>query len=317
MEVSRGYDTPAWLRASLKPLSQTSLVATISYAGVDQALILACGLATVWGLKHVRPPGLIFAVYPVLALIAARAMRGLECLVHEASHSNWTRKGTMISGRSRLNDRLADPFAAWPVLSEVAQYAKTHIPHHQKLGSQEDTDLMRWEDLHLRDLNRQKRLPFILGLLQRLTRYVPGWWRAIGVRKRTVLRFVGWHIVWIAIVASLWNPTAAVLTWVFGWLIPLAVVLPILRFVGEIEEHKYWSTMTVATSTFTNIGFLQRLVIHPHGDAFHTVHHLYPSIPFFRVGSVHRRLMNNRSDRFGQIVPIRTGILNEPLAPPA
>ncbi|MGG1952766.1 fatty acid desaturase [Ralstonia solanacearum] len=46
-----------------------------------------------------------------------------------------------------------------------------------------------------------------------------------------------------------------------------------------------------AHATFNNCSFLDKLIFHPAGDAYHLLHHLYPAIPWWRQGRRHRYLM--------------------------
>ena len=57
--------------------------------------------------------------------------QGLECLVHEASHYNWSR-------HRRLNDLAANVLAAIPVFSTVGRYRVGHFIHHRMKGAEDD-----------------------------------------------------------------------------------------------------------------------------------------------------------------------------------
>jgi len=70
------------------------------------ASVVALALAHLWLFRWVPLLG-ILAYCPVAVLIA-RQLRGLENLVHEGAHWNWTR-------RRLLNDVLVDLMAAFPV----------------------------------------------------------------------------------------------------------------------------------------------------------------------------------------------------------
>ena len=296
----QGYESHPWIKQELRRLSTVSLPMALLYAFTDLAIILLLGIAAVTGLSRI-PLALWIPLYVLLTLPAARQMRGLECLVHEASHYNWVRK-------HRLNDNLANMLAAWPVLSQVATYRKTHLLHHLRLGTDADTDLIRWRQLKLHELDRNRPIAFMIGLAKRIVPYVPGWWWAIGVDPATITRFALWHVLLIGLIAAFtFSVPTAVLIWVFGWLIPLFVVLPVIRFIGELEEHNYPLT-SVIESTNTNIGVVHRLLIHPHGDGYHTLHHIFPTIPFFRIGAVHRHLMAVDPD-YASKVPIRYRVL--------
>jgi len=148
------------------------------------------------------------------------------------------------------------------------------------------------------------------GVIRRLVPYVPGWWWAIGVDLGTVVRFVSWHLVLVLVMTAAIGVKFTIIAWVLGWAIPCLVVLPILRFIGEIEEHQY-PVVTLLDSTNTNMGFFQSAILHPHGDGYHTLHHIYPTIPFFRIARAHRALIKVDPNNYGRRVPVRTKTLQE------
>ncbi len=304
IEAPLGYSAPAWLKSRLRELSKTSLLRSVLSAVAAHLLILGSGLLASHFLSRM-PLAHWIPLYVVTAIVAAREMRALECLVHDASHYNWTR-------RRKLNDLLANLLAAWPVLSEVDSYRRTHLVHHQFLGGDADTDLIRWRKLNLRGLDRTRLLPFAKGIALRLVPYVPGWWRAIGVGRGTVLRFIAWHVVAVAGGAFILDtPLPSILRlWGLCWGVPVFFILPVIRFLGEIEEHEYKNLRSVMGATYSNVGPVQKLLLHPLGDAYHTVHHLFPSIPFFRVKRVHRELVENDPRGYGDTVSIRRRILS-------
>ena len=82
-------------------------------------------------------------------------------------------------------------------------------------------------------------------------------------------------------------PADVIWTWVFFFLIPFVGVLPFIRFVAETGKHNYTES-TIYAATISNIGFIHRWSFHPHGDGFHVLHHLYPSVPQFKLASRNR-----------------------------
>jgi fatty acid desaturase len=300
-----GYRAEGWLRAELPSLQQTSLPITVAWALGDHLSIALCGLIVVVVASVSTLGGIGAAV--ALAVVAARQMRGLECLVHEGSHRNWLR------ANREFNDRLTNLLAAWPVLSDVAGYRATHMVHHKLLGSEEDTDLLRWRRLRLDQLNREQGLAFAVGLARRLPSYIVSWWWAIRVDGKTIQRFLVWHAAYVTLATLLGGFLVGSwviggLIWIFAWLLPFAVVLPVIRFLGEIEEHRYDGVGSIISATYTNVGFVQRALLHPHGDAYHTFHHLFPAVPFFRVGRVHRRLMADDLGGYRRLVTERRSV---------
>jgi fatty acid desaturase len=296
--LASGYQAAGWLLAELPKLQRVSLVRAMTTALLDHAMILAAGVGGLLAFRHL-PALVAIPAYAALGLVAARGMRGLECLVHEASHVNWTRP------RRRLNDRLANVLAAWPVLSAVANYRRSHLVHHASLGSEEDTDLVRWRALALGDLDRRKPLALAGGLARRMIPYLLGWWAAIGVDRRTTRRCIAWHGLVVLVAITLLPADLVLGVWLLAWPIPFFLILPGVRFVGEIEEHRYDGVRTVIEATYTNVGMLQRLIFHPHGDAYHTFHHLFAAVPFFRVRKLHDRLMAENLGGYRDLVTQR------------
>lgn len=172
-------------------------------------------------------PWLCLLVWPIAMLFAGRTMRGLECLVHEASHYNFTRK-------RRLNDALADGLCAWPVLSQVAKYRKSHMVHHRAFEHETDPDRIRFEKLGLTMLDRSDPWRLALGIARRLLPYIPGWWWAIGVDLATMLRFAVWHVALFLLPMGLLLGWGAGLTlWLLTWAAPVFFVLPVVRFIDD------------------------------------------------------------------------------------
>ena len=274
-QLNKGYEPPDWLLKDLKHLSRTSLSMTVATALLDHVVILGVGILTIVLFRKTSfVVSIPFAF--LLAALSARQMRGLECLVHDGSHFNWTRK-------KNLNDPFCNLLAAWPMLSDVRSYRRTHLVHHDSLGGSDDTDLVRWDQLTLVELNREHPLQFAFGIFRRLLPYVPGWWWAIGLDIPTLIRFVVWHCGLITVLALAVGFRSAFLLWLSAWCVPYLVFLPVVRFIGEIEEHDYTSLTSIFDATYTNIGWIHKLLLHPHGDAYHTLHHLFPSIPFLAV----------------------------------
>lgn len=100
----RGYAPERTLAVFIKQSSQPYLLRSLAAIVSDHLVIIASGIVSflVWKSGVL---GLAFVVLPIAWLISGRTMRGLECLVHEASHYNLSRK-------RRLNDALADYLCA-------------------------------------------------------------------------------------------------------------------------------------------------------------------------------------------------------------
>lgn len=298
--LANGYKASGWLMEEMKDLQRVSLPRPCLAATLDLGLIFGCGALGCWLLGVLPTADAIIAI-AVLTVVSARSMRGLECLVHDASHRNWSR-------RQSVNDAVANLLVGWPGMNDVGSYRQTHLLHHSELGNSGDTDLARWVKLDLMHLQRGKPLRFGAGLIKRLVPYMIGWWRAVGLSWGTVGRFAIWQAVTFAFACLLFGAKTAAIIWLVAWVVPFVFVLPIVRFIGEIEEHRYDGSETVVEATYTNIGLLQRLVLHPHADAYHTFHHLFAAVPFYRVRRCHLRLMEDNLGGYRDLVTERSSV---------
>jgi fatty acid desaturase len=203
--------------------------------------------------------------------------------------------------------------AAAPILADLTGYRRSHLRHHRLFGTREDPDRVRHVDLLLDNLDRTSLGAFVIGMMLRMPAYWVSWYTSGGLNLRTVLRLFGWLISIGLIVQLASGSTALVMFTTGSWLISLMFVLPIIRFVGEAAEHLYTEGDTVFDTTISNIGWVHRLLIHPHGDGFHTVHHLWPTIPHFAVGHIHRLLVATDPQGYGMTVRVRTRVLQTPV----
>ena len=92
-----------------------------------------------------------------------------------------------------------------------------------------------------------------------------------------------------------------------------ALVLPVIRLIGEADEHKYIGTDNVFDATMVNDGWLLRLLIHPHNDGYHLTHHLWPGVPHHRLGRLHTLLEDVDPEHYARQIRRRTRILEDPL----
>lgn len=186
--------------------------------------------------------------------------------------------------------------------------------HHNEFGSDADPDHVRYQQLSVSTLDRSRLMAFSFGLAARMGAYIAGWWVATGTNLRICVCGLAWHLGVVALVMCFF-PTAAVLwTWFFFFVVPFLAVLPLVRFIAETGKHNY-AESTVYTATISNIGPIHRLIFHPHGDGFHLLHHLYPSVPQFKLPWLHELLLASDQEQYGRTSLTRTHVLQTPHHP--
>ncbi|MFY0595473.1 MAG: fatty acid desaturase [Cognatishimia sp.] len=304
----RGYDTQhlsADVRATLKSAEGCRPWARIREATLTVASIPAMAALTVaiilslFNLEMAFPvqAGASILTYLLACVVIARQLRGLEIMVHDASHLTWVRSSP------KLNHFLADLFVGAPVLSSVKEYWKSHRIHHGQYGSHKDPCLQRFTDMGVTDIDLSTHWKIARAVVAWLPSYNAAYYREIGSQSTYQWTlFIAWHFcVLVAPLATLLTlgigfelqvgMALALFGWVIFWVLPAMVFLPIIRSIAETEEHDYEAGETEFETTFTNDGFLHRLLIHPKNDAYHVIHHLFPNIPEAEHHWVHTLLM--------------------------
>jgi len=306
----RGYDTQhlsADVRATLKSAEECRPWARIREATLTVASIPAMAALTVaiiltlLNLEMAFPvqAGASILIYLLACVVIARQLRGLEIMVHDASHLTWVRSNP------KLNHFLADLFVGAPVLSSVKEYWKSHRIHHGQYGSHKDPCLQRFTDMGVTDIDLSTHWKIVRAVVAWLPSYNAAYYREIGSQSAYQWTlFITWHFcVLVAPLAALLTfgmgfelqvgIALALFGWVTFWVLPAMVFLPIIRSIAETEEHDYEAGETEFETTFTNDGFLHRLLIHPKNDAYHVIHHLFPNIPEAEHHWVHALLMEH------------------------
>lgn len=304
----RGYDTnhlPRWVQDRLKAFENTCVACNVTEAVLTYLSIFATAwLAVVgfdWVLDRALPalPTLaaLAGVYIVALTVIARQQRGMELMVHDASHGVW------YGADRAVNDRLANLLVAYPVLSSVKSYWNSHRIHHGKYGSHTDPCKRRFENIGLADIDLSTRWKIARAVLRWAPRYNREYYREIGSASLATWRnFALWHLTvsilpvfllahfaWgMGIVQAL---ATAMLCWIAFWMFPAVTSLPVLRSIAEAEEHDYEHGETEFETTFTNASCMHRLLFHPKNDAYHLIHHLFPNIPERVHHKVHALLM--------------------------
>ncbi|CUI26489.1 fatty acid desaturase family protein [Cognatishimia activa] len=306
----RGYDTrhlPREIRLALRDAEASDLwgrireavltVASIpGIAIASTALILTIFNSTIQSSMQI---GLAVFAYLVACTFIARQLRGLEIMVHDASHLTWIRKNR------KLNNRLADIFVGAPVLSSVSAYWKSHAIHHGHYGSHEDPCRQRFAEMGLGEIDLSTNWKITKAVVRWLPSYNAAYYREIGSHSMIQwFTFITWHAGVIVTPAaatlvlllgfSLQTGIAlAIFGWVLFWVLPAMVFLPVIRSIAESEEHDYDAGGTEFETTFTNDGWLHQLLIHPKNDAYHVIHHLFPNIPESQHRRIHKMLMEH------------------------
>lgn len=259
----------------------------------------------------VMPEYLPFPLIPpftvILWILVARAQRGLEAMTHEGSHFHF-------APRRAVNDFIAN-LAALPMAMNLLKYRFEHSrDHHAGFGGPADPDRIRYEEYDAESIDRTSARRFAATLAARFIRYAKGWLVSAGTKPVELLLALVVHAALFAPLAVAYGAGRVIVVWLIFWLFPYLTVLQVIRMIGESAEHIYRGGSTVFDSTISNTGWLHRLLIHPHGDGYHVLHHLAPAIPHFRLRKCDERLRELDANGFGRSMT-RTRLLETPARP--
>jgi fatty acid desaturase len=297
--LSPSWQVPACCRSRVAALSRTCLLISVGVALGNWTLIWANLVAA----HYLHNWWLL--VYPAQLLLIARSLRAFENLTHEGSHRNWHRQNR------KLNDFFADWLCARWVGLSTKSFRTTHMPHHWGFGTEVDPCLSRYQALGLDSLDRRSGSDFVTKLFGHMFSYLTGYWQAYGVEQRRQILTTGLLHIGVMVLGSFSLWSTFWILWLLYVLVAFGFVLPVLRLWAEASKHQYAGQNPELESTYSNVGWIDRWLIHPCGDSFHLLHHYLPSIPHHRMHRVHELLL--RYDAQYMTSPkVRTSIFDEP-----
>lgn len=245
-----------------------------------------------------------WALYPVWVLLIASRQHALAILMHDAAHGR-------IHPDRAWNDRIGEWLFAWPLLTSLGVYRRTHLAHHKHLQTPLDADWRIWRDHAYYWFPKSRAellgeiLRFSLGLrTPQLFRFLrdyanrdarPAALRGRGTpassggRTRRYARGLAYAALVLGLVLSgAWWPV------LLYWVVPLLTALMGILYIRAIAEHfisEQGGPSSLACSRSMIYSLAERILVAPLHVGYHLEHHLYPSVPFFRLPELHRRLM--------------------------
>lgn len=225
------------------------------------------------------------ALYLVAVLFIGARQHALGILMHDAAH-------VRLFNHRRLNDAVANLFLAWPILYTMEGYRRNHLAHHVHLNTAEDPNWARKTHIEWQFPQPARRMAWAL-LKEALGLNLARRFRVLGEHaqkagKANVGRFAFYAVV-LAIVA--WQGWWAH----FGlyWVVPLATWLQVVLRIREIADHSATDNTHDLNKTRTvTLSGWERVFVASKGINYHIEHHLYPSVPFYRLKQLHAALLN-------------------------
>jgi fatty acid desaturase len=285
----------------LKALGACNPVAPVGACLLDWAIILAAAAGS-WAIFSAAGITVVsVVVYGIAAFMIASRQQGLQNLIHEASHYN-------LSRHRPWNDFLCwtATFLLHPFM-DMEEQRRVHVRgHHTQFLDLPNDNIFRGYKMQGLDV-----LP------------LPSRWKSLAILGRGFFRSYRWQVLskisptgflqstgilgglagfglLLALLALFPRAGFMSLTvWLLYWAVPAVVIVPAIMFVVVTSEHVSTFGTTEFERSRNKLGFLNRVLLHPHGDGFHMLHHLYPGIPHNHLARAHRLLMKDPVYRNG------------------
>ena len=274
---------------ALSKISRWRSIVTI----MAEWLIIAVAIALS---EHIKFP----ALYIISWLIVGSRMYALYSLLHDGMHY-------LLFPQRQINDWLCRLFLAWPLFISLPRIRKFHLAHHKHLKTPDDPEFahLAYKEFQfpqsggailatfLKDITGFNFLSYkFLKLIRFISSVTP---KKEVEHKKTVhvrAQYIFATIVYYTILFSTLIYCGLIGKFFLYWIVPYITIyqaLNRLRLSTEhfhIPEHKVFQTRTV------DLNYAEKFIFSPHNLGFHAEHHLYPSVPFYYLPALHKKLMN-------------------------
>ena len=234
-----------------------------------------------------------------VAVIGSRQL-GLAILMHEAAHG-------LLHYSHRWNDAIGRWLCAWPMGLSLRDYRTYHLRHHTYAQQDEDPDLPLSAKFPVTKASLgRKLLRDLTGVTFFRLRILPLFLSMIGRRP---MQSSDWALLTShtsALVIAWWADAI----WLYSvfWLLPMATWYMAVLRLRNIAEHAGVSRAAdpwrVARTTRAN--WLERAFVAPYFVNYHAEHHLFMSVPCYRLPGIHRALVDDGALAQHQ-TPVATG----------
>jgi fatty acid desaturase len=263
-------------------------------------------LAVIWLAESLDRWSVRLAALPVIALL----QNHLQSLVHEGAHFQ-------LHPKTRTNDLLTDLFCAIPFFSLIRHYRYFHFQHHRYLTDAEKDPEVEFyaQQGHVFAAKTRSQLAKMLiydfsgyHYFQFFFSYNRYLFQETRAGRMAKFSFREWSlIIFVLSLALALIVFHATFLLAFYWLFPQVTVLFFFLKLQGYGEHAL-RTSTSEGCTFSHeLGWFTRLFMYPLNSELHLEHHLYPTVPWYRLRSLRvRQGLGCRSYFFGRESVIKT-----------
>jgi fatty acid desaturase len=227
--------------------------------------------------------------YVLAVIVVGSRIHALGALMHDTVHYR--------AYSNRLMNDVVGEILALPTSISMAGYRNTHFGHHRELNSEDDPDWRKYSKTKEYEFPASRASMWV-----RIARHLSG--------LQAIVEMIRVHLqkhpdrldvpAWVSRGRLVFLVVLAVSAIVFGfwkllllyWVVPLLTVFLAIRYFRNVAEHYMVEHENVLNETRTVIAPSWQLwLIAPWGINYHIEHHLFPSVPCFRLAELHRLLM--------------------------
>ena len=229
-------------------------------------------------------------IYALAVIVIGSRINGLGGLMHDAAHYR-------AYENRQLNDLIGE-ILALPTSASMAGYRNTHFAHHRELNSEKDPDWQR--NVGLKEFEFPAPCASVLMYFAQYLAGLKIGAALFGFHKNKETRDVPAAVARARLVffAGLLAASIALGFWklvLLYWIVPLLTVFLAIRYLRNVAEHYAVEHENVLNESRTVLApFWELWLIAPWGLNYHLEHHLFPSVPCFRLKELHELLMTRQ-----------------------
>ena len=239
-----------------------------------------------------------WTLFPLAMVVIASRQHALGVIMHDATHYR-------LFSRNWANDFFSDILCAFPVGLSTSGYRYQHLLHHRHVNTegdpywrnfQEDPAMWAWPKTPSAALKILLGDLFLINLRPNMKGVSP-WtpWPYLfgrggkpGFSRAEHLRF----FAFLAAAAALIHFTGLWLEFLLLWVLPGATILTVFGRIRAVAEHLGLPEEDEFSDTrHVDGSLLERLTICPLNINIHIAHHMFPSVPLYRLKELQTILM--------------------------
>jgi fatty acid desaturase len=249
--------------------------------------------------------GVSWWLYPVSLVIVGSTQRAFANLLHESSHG-------ILASNKKINFIAGTVLSGYWIAHLLVAYRNSHVAAHHRYYAKPhgDPDVAFHREVGLYDTAEGNWAFFVKNIVLvllgfRAPAYLRYLWRdriwfrdwdvtlPMPVSARTErLIFLGF---WVVVAAGL-TATGLWGAFLLFWVVPFFTTFAVIGWLAEMSEHFPLPDSEADKLLLTRNRYgwaIERFLFGRHGDSYHLVHHVMPTIPTWNLGRANRILRDD------------------------